>query len=93
MTATPDYWSLNSLKRFRPYGLTHAISRTVISPCPSSVLVPRDIRAILRLESVAMDPMCIRIVSMDLFREGNDGWHVLHAHKLTDLYHGPSMLT
>jgi hypothetical protein len=29
-------------KRFRRCCLTHAISRTMISPCPSSVLVPRD---------------------------------------------------
>jgi len=37
-----DYWLLNLLKRFRCYCLTHAISKTMIRPCPSSVLVPRD---------------------------------------------------
>ena len=35
-----DYWLLNLLKWFRRYSLTHAISRTMSSPCPSSVLVP-----------------------------------------------------
>ena len=38
-----DYWPLDLLKRFHAYCLTHAIFRAVISRCPSSVLVPRDI--------------------------------------------------
>jgi hypothetical protein len=40
--------SRNLLTRFRRYCLSHAISRTMISPCPSSVLVPTNLHGPLK---------------------------------------------
>ena len=43
------YWLLKLLKRFRRYCLSHAISRTIIGPCPRTAwfrgMLPKDVCA------------------------------------------------